>query len=299
MTEPHARPIGLIQAAGAVVWRGDPSAPEVAVIHRPRYDDWTFPKGKLRPGEHVIEGCLREVEEETGLRVLLGRALPPVHYLVRGRLKRVDYWAARVAEHGPAPAGDEVDELRWLPLDEARELLTFEWDAGLLRALTAAPLLTTPLLFIRHGSAGNRQEWQGDDDRRPLDEAGEAQADDLARILTAYRPSVLLSSPSRRCVQTLKPYALREGYEIRRERLLSETGYDARDSLRLVLDLLDDGLPAAVCSHGKVLPELLSAVAERRFDEGARLTDTHLSKGAFAVAHHAGGRIASIERYVV
>lgn len=298
MTEPHARPIDLIHAGGAVVWRGDPRAPEVAVIHRPKYDDWTFPKGKLKPGEHVIEGCLREVTEETGLRVVLGRALPPVHYLQRGRLKRVDYWVARVVEYGSFTAGDEVDAMVWLPLDRARERLSFEWDTGLLRALTAAPLVTTPVLFIRHGTAGGRQEWKGDDDRRPLDEVGEAQADDLARILTGYRPTVLVSSPSRRCVQTLKPYALREGLEIRREKLLSESGYDARDSLRLALALIDSGLPTAVCSHGKVLPELLAGVCERRLDAD-RLGDTQLRKGAFAVAHHADGRLVSLERYVI
>jgi 8-oxo-dGTP pyrophosphatase MutT (NUDIX family)/phosphohistidine phosphatase SixA len=299
MIEPHAQPIDLIHAAGAVVWRGDPHSPEVAVIHRPRYDDWTFPKGKLKPGAHVIEACLREVAEETGLKVLLGRALPPVHYLRRGRLKRVDYWAARVAEYGAFTPNDEVDDLVWLPVDKARERLTFEWDAGLLRALMEAPLVTTPLLFIRHGAAGGRQEWKGDDDRRPLDEVGEAQADDLARILVAYRPSVLVSSPSRRCVQTLKPYALREGLEVRREKLFSETGYDARDSLRLTLALLDSGLPTALCSHGKVLPELLTAVCERRFDEDGRLADTQLRKGAFAVAHHRDGRIVALERYII
>ncbi len=299
MIEPHSQPIDLIHAAGAVVWRGDPRSPEVAVIHRPKYDDWTFPKGKLKPGEHVIEGCLREVEEETGLRVVLGRALPPIHYLWRGRLKRVDYWVARVAEYGPFSAGDEVDTVAWLPLDRARERLSFEWDTGLLRALMAGPLITTPLLFVRHGTAGGRQEWKGDDDRRPLDEVGEAQADDLARILRAYRPSVLVSSPSRRCVQTLKPYALREGLEVRREKLLSESGYDARDSLRLTLALIDSGLPTAVCSHGKVLPELMTGVCERRFDEGGRLVDTQLRKGAFAVAHHADGRIVALERYII
>lgn len=296
---PEARPANSIRAAGAVVWRGDPAAPEVALVHRPRYDDWSFPKGKLRPGEHVIEGCLREVAEETGLRVLLGRALPPVRYLVRGRPKRVDYWAAHVAGYGPAPAGDEVDDLVWLPLDRARERLTFERDAALLDALAAGPLRTTPLLFVRHAGAGDRRAWRGDDDLRPLDETGEAQAERLARVLAAYRPRVLVSSPSRRCVSTLEPYALREGLKIRREDLLSETGHDARETLRLALALLDAGQPTAVCGHREVLPGLLAAVAERRCDDPARVPDTHLDKGAFAVAHHAGGRIAAVERYAV
>lgn len=156
------------------------------------------------------------------------------------------------------------------------------------------------LVIVRHGRtvANARGLLLGRADP-PLDEVGEAQADDLARILVAYRPSVLVSSPSRRCVQTLKPYALREGLEVRREKLFSETGYDARDSLRLTLALLDSGLPTALCSHGKVLPELLTAVCERRFDEDGRLADTQLRKGAFAVAHHRDGRIVALERYII
>jgi 8-oxo-dGTP diphosphatase len=297
MIESHSQPTDLIRAAGAVVWRGDEDSPEVALVHRPRYDDWTFPKGKLKPGEHVIAGALREVREETGLRVLLGRALPPVHYLSRGRLKRVDYWAARVGERVGAPDPDEVDEVLWLSLDRARERLTYEWDAGLLRALTAAPLATVPMLFIRHALAGARPDWKGDDDRRPLDEVGMAQVDDITEILYGYRPTVLVSSPSKRCVQTLKPYALRQGLGIRREKLLSESGYDARDSLRLVMTLLDAGEPAAVCSHGKVLPELVMGVCERRFD--GHCGDAQLRKGAFVVLHHAHGRVVAVERYIV
>jgi 8-oxo-dGTP diphosphatase len=297
MIEPHAQPTDLIRAAGAVVWRGDEDAPEVVLIHRPAYDDWTFPKGKLKPGEHAIVGALREVWEETGLRVLLGRALPPVHYLSRGRLKRVDYWAAQVGEDEGFTITDEVDEVVWLSLDKARERLTYEWDAGLLRALTVAPLATTPMIFIRHAVAGARQDWKGDDERRPLDEAGMAQADELAEILYGYRPTVLLSSPSKRCVQTLKPYALRQGLGIRREKLLSETGYDAGDSLRLVMTVLDAGDPSAICGHGKVLPELIMGVCERRFD--GRCGEAHLRKGSFAILHHAHGRVVAVERYII
>ncbi|WP_214108050.1 NUDIX hydrolase [Acrocarpospora catenulata] len=279
----------VVRASGAVIWRGEEHDPEVAVVHRPRYDDWSFPKGKLKTGEHVIAGALREVTEETGLEVVLGRALPPVHYLLRdGRLKRVDYWTARVVEAGVPTAADEVDQTVWLPLDEARRRLTYEWDAGLLRALTAVPLRTTPLILVRHGQAGSRQDWKGDDDRRPLDAVGVRQAETIAAVLRGYRPGVLVSSPSKRCVQTLKPYAAAAGLPIRKEKLLSETHYDPRDTLRLVRKLADE--PVAVSSHGKVLPGLLAALN----DHGA---DTHLPKGAFAVLHHNDGALVSLERY--
>ncbi|MEU4573728.1 NUDIX hydrolase [Nonomuraea sp. NPDC023979] len=270
-----------ILAAGAVVWRGEESSPEVAVVHRPRYDDWTFPKGKLEPGEHVIAAALREVCEETGLTVTLGRALPPVHYLLGTRLKRVDYWAGRVAAEDPFTPGDEVDELRWLSPERARDLLTYEWDAGLLRALPAAPLDTVPLVLVRHGSAGSRQAWHGDDALRPLDAEGRAQAATLATVLPAYRPRTVLSSPSLRCVQTLEPYTR----DITRDALLAEESQDPRKTPALVGELTG---PAVVCSHGKVLPGLIAALGG---------TDRHLRKGAFAVLHRVGERVVSVEHH--
>ncbi|MFJ2028774.1 NUDIX domain-containing protein [Streptosporangium sp. NPDC087985] len=292
MTELDIHPTDMIRAAGAVVWRGPESAPEVALIHRPKYDDWTFPKGKLKSGEHVIAGALREVVEETGITALLGRSLPPIHYLKGGRLKRVDYWAAQAISDDLHTAVDEVDEVVWLPLDEARRRLTYEWDAGLLRALTAVPLRTTPLILVRHGVAGSRQEWKGDDDERPLDENGAIQAEVLADVLSGYHPTELLSSPSRRCVQTLEPYAGRAGLEIRRDRLLSETDYDSRASLRLVSEAMASEQPLVLCSHGKVLPELIPALVDRP-------GDTHLRKGAFMVLHRADGKVVSVDRYIV
>ncbi|MEW9554181.1 NUDIX domain-containing protein [Nonomuraea sp. NPDC050783] len=274
----------LLRAAGAVVWRGEPDRPEVAVVHRPAYDDWTFPKGKLKSGEHVIAAALREVCEETRLTVTLGRALPPVHYLRGERLKRVDYWTARVADDAGFAACEEVDELRWVPLERARELLTYEWDAGLLRALTAAPLETVPLVLVRHASAGSREEWQGDDTRRPLDADGRAQAATLATALPAYRPELLVSSPSARCVQTLEPF----GGELLLEPLLSEESQDPRKTPALVREI---AVPAVVCSHGKVLPGLIRALSGK---------DVALRKGAFAVLHRTGdGRVVSVERYPV
>ncbi|MDR8409917.1 NUDIX hydrolase [Nonomuraea sp. 3-1Str] len=270
-----------LRAAGAVVWRGDAAAPEVALIHRPRYDDWTYPKGKLKAGEHPVAAALREVREETGLRVALGRALPPVHYPYKDRLKRVDYWTARVVgDDGFAP-GDEVDELRWLPAEEARALLTHAWDADLTDAFMAAPLTTTPLVLVRHGFAGSRREWDGDDTLRPLDADGVAQAATLAAVLPAYRPEEVVSSPSLRCVQTVEPY----GAPVRLEPLLSEESQDPDKTPALVAMLRG---PAVVCSHGKVLPHLIMRLSG---------DDVRLEKGEFAVLHRVDGRVVGVERY--
>lgn len=123
-----------IEAAGGVVLdRGDDGAIRVAVIHRPKYMDWSLPKGKLEEGEDWMEAALREVEEETGYRSEAGTELPPVSYLDRkGRRKLVRYWLMEPIEGGFEPHG-EVDELRWLTRKEADELLTYEHDRDLVK----------------------------------------------------------------------------------------------------------------------------------------------------------------------
>ncbi|MEV4471808.1 NUDIX domain-containing protein [Nonomuraea salmonea] len=272
----------LIRAAGAVILRG---SSEVALVHRPRYADWTFPKGKLHPGEHVVAAALREVREETGLTVVLGRPLPPVHYRSSGRLKRVDYWVGRVADDAGLIPDDEVDELRWVPVEEAEGLLSYTWDVALLRSLGDAPLDTVPLVLVRHGSAGSRDEWDGDDEARPLDERGAAQAAVLAAVLPAYRPGRLVSSPSARCVQTLEPYARVAGAAIEVDPLLSEEDQDPRWTPELVAALPPH---AVVCSHGKVLPGLVQALAGQ---------DVRLPKGGLAVLHRAGERVVAVEQH--
>ena len=120
------------------MWRSTPDGGvEVALIHRPAYDDWTFPKGKLYPGESDREAALREVEEETGYRCRLGRELPALSYRDRrGRAKTVRYWEMR-PEEGRFEPNAEVDQLRWLPLDRAAEALTYPHDRELLNALVS------------------------------------------------------------------------------------------------------------------------------------------------------------------
>ncbi|MBZ4323751.1 NUDIX hydrolase [Streptomyces huiliensis] len=126
----------VVRAAGCVLWRHGPDGGvELALVHRPKYLDWSFPKGKLKRGEDAWVGALREVREETGMDCVLGPVLPTSRYPVAdGRLKEVRYWAARSAGGTFAP-NREVDRLAWLPADEARAHLTHERDRGLVDAL--------------------------------------------------------------------------------------------------------------------------------------------------------------------
>jgi 8-oxo-dGTP diphosphatase len=120
-----------VLAAGGVVVRDG----EVAVVHRPKYDDWSLPKGKLDPGEGFEEAALREVEEETGLRCEMGRELASTEYHdAKGRPKLVRYWEMTPLEGEFTPSG-EVDELRWLTPAEAEQLLSYEHDRELLRSV--------------------------------------------------------------------------------------------------------------------------------------------------------------------
>lgn len=136
----------VIRAAGCVLWRRSDrdGRPEIALVHRPRYDDWSHPKGKLKRGEDALRGAVREVGEETGVRCVPGPELPTVRYPVKGRPKEVRYWAAEAApgrsdqpDRGFVP-NDEVDRLVWLPPEEARERLTHAHDRALVDAFLDA-----------------------------------------------------------------------------------------------------------------------------------------------------------------
>jgi 8-oxo-dGTP diphosphatase len=134
-----------VRAAGGLVWRAtfvaddgdEPRAGvEIVVVHRPRYDDWSFPKGKLDKGESFEEAAVREVAEETGLVCELGDELPSTWYVDgKGRLKLVRYWAMRVTGIEPWSANDEIDRRRWVTLDEAAATLTYDHDRVLLDEL--------------------------------------------------------------------------------------------------------------------------------------------------------------------
>jgi 8-oxo-dGTP pyrophosphatase MutT (NUDIX family) len=129
----------LVLAAGGVLWRrAERGGLDVVLVHRPRYDDWSIPKGKLEPGESDERAAVREVEEETSVVGRLGAELPATVYVDRsGRTKRVRYWAMTAAAGDPTPA-NEVDEARWVPFDDARRMLSYQRDGAVLDALPAA-----------------------------------------------------------------------------------------------------------------------------------------------------------------
>jgi len=173
----------LVEAAGAILWRPGPDGPELALIHRPRYDDWSFPKGKADAGEHVQLTAMREVLEETGRRIMLGRRLPSISYPLvgSGAVKRVRYWAAQVRDEGDGGGhfepNHEVDRLAWLTPAEARDRLSRRLDVTVLDAFTAAPVDTVPIVLLRHGTAERRSHKYFDDRIRPLAAKGHAQAE--------------------------------------------------------------------------------------------------------------------------
>ncbi|MGW5649025.1 NUDIX hydrolase [Saccharopolyspora sp. NPDC003752] len=257
-----------VRAAGAVLWRAGAGGTEVALVHRPRYDDWSLPKGKLDPGELPAHAAVREVAEETGFPCVLSRFLTRVDYSVPvaggGRApKVVDYFTARAGDGAFTP-NDEVDELRWLPTGRARELLSYPHDAGVLDAFEESPAESATVLLVRHAKAGKRSEWTGDDNLRPLTEAGQRQRDALHSLLSLFGPARIYSAPRLRCEQTVAPIAADLGIGIATEPLFSEEGYlgdpdAAADVLRRVA-----GGPgtAVVCSQGGVIPDLVARLAD-------------------------------------
>ncbi len=195
-----------VLAAGAVVWRAsdDGIEPEVAVIHRPRYDDWSLPKGKVDVGESEPITAVREVLEETGYTAHLGRRLTSVSYRVETQgVKKVQYWAARIVDGEFAP-NDEVDELKWLPVSAAVKQLQYAHDRKVLRRFAKLPADTKTILIVRHGTAGSKSRYKGDDRLRPLDKRGRAQAESLVGQLLAFGGDTLYAADRVRCEQTLE-----------------------------------------------------------------------------------------------
>jgi 8-oxo-dGTP diphosphatase len=280
--------VRLIVAAGAVVSR---SGPEVLLVHRPKYDDWSFPKGKLDPGEHRTAAAVREVAEETGLDIRLGPPLPMQRYQTTNGPKVVHYWAGRLVggdDVSTYQPNSEIDEVRWVPLDKAPGLLTYSYDRDTLEQFERVRKKSHPLVVLRHTKARARETWRGNDRKRPLTELGEHQAELLVPLLSAYGVERVVSSSSLRCWTTVAPYADHADLDVEVSDDLSEEDATQASVAEHVRQLLSLKEPAVLCTHRPVLPWVFEAlgVEERTLDPGQML-----------VVHHRRDQIVALEQH--
>ena len=275
-----------VRAAGAVVTRKG----EVLLVHRPKYDDWSFPKGKLDPGEHEVTAAVREVAEETGLDVRLGPALSPQRYrMSNGRWKHVDYWTAKVLGNddvGRYRPNDEIDAVEWVPWKSAMTRLTYPHDRDTLAEARPLRRRTHAVVVLRHGKARSRGAWRKDDRLRPLVQLGELQAERLVPLLAAFAVTAAHTSPSVRCVQTVGPFVDTTGRRTVLHDELSEEHASAEGVAQLVDSLLRGSQSVVLCTHRPVLPTVLDAL-------GA--PGVELDPGAMLVVHHRKGRVVATE----
>ncbi|MDO9484915.1 MAG: NUDIX hydrolase [Actinomycetota bacterium] len=294
-----------VHAAGVVLLRGVQGRYETLVVHRPHRSDWSLPKGKVEMGEHVIAAAIRECDEETGVQAILGPRLPTQEYEALGSPKIVDYWAAKVDAQEEFLPDDEVDEIRWLPVAQARQLLTYEHDADLVEQAATLPA-TVPLIILRHGQAAKRSDFKGKHDhQRPVSGKGRSQAKALVPLLDAYGVSAVHSSDAERCMQTVKKFAKYAQVPVISESALSEENFESnpKKSAARVRDLVSQHHAMVICSHRPVLPTILETLAECMGEDPSRPAwEPRMQPGAFIVLHRAFSpdgtpRLVSIERH--
>lgn len=284
----------IVLAAGGVLWRpGHRESAEVAVIHRPRYDDWSLPKGKIDPGETEPVAAVREVLEETGHHVQLGRRIATVSYPIEPRTKKVQYWSARSIGGSFAP-NNEVDDLIWLPVAAAIKKVSYPYDRKILRRWAKQPPDTKSVLIVRHGTAGSKSRFSGDDKLRPLDKKGRAQAEALVAQLSTFGPTDVYSADRVRCHQTVEPLAEELGVTINNEPSLTEEAYadNPKRGRRRVLQISESHCTPVICTQGKVIPDLIAWWCER---DGVRPDKSRNRKGSTWVLSLADGRLIAAD----
>jgi 8-oxo-dGTP diphosphatase len=292
----------LIAAAGGVLWRpASDGGLETAVVHRPKYDDWSLPKGKLDAGEHALVAAAREVTEETGEALVLGRRSVQTHYTAPQGPKRVDYWLMR-ALGGEFTPNLEIDDLRWVPFGTATEMVTHDHDRAVLDDARRDDVPRAPtLLLVRHASAGNRSDWAGDDDLRPLDRKGVRQARSLAEVLPLFGPTAVLSATRTRCVQTVEPLAEKVGLPVEPLPELGEEEFAADPDAgmaaieRLLEPRAEPGV-TVVCSQGGAIPSALIALGVRREGKADRLDPPSAKGSVWALGGRPGALSADYYR---
>ncbi len=309
---PNAR----VLAAGTIPWRIKSGQLQVLVIHRPEYNDWSWPKGRLGPHETLPETAWRETKEEVGLNLTLGIPLGVIRYKNPNakNFKEVWYWAARVVDKKPRPDSKEVDETRWVTVDEARGMLTKTVDQKPLEILATAydnkQLATIPFIVLRQAKPIPAESWTKDEVDRPLADSGYTQAKAVARLLRAWRPTRVVASKYQRSLETIAPYVKKYGGSVRTKRWLNiKTASDHPKHLsRRLQQELKRLEPTVLCSQPSVIKRVLKEIKALIRDDDTMISPkavtarkkANLSPATILVvqrAKHQGGRIVSVERY--
>ena len=288
----------VVYAAGAVLWRIENNKLKVALVHRGRYDDWAWAKGKVDPGETLPETAVREIREETGLKVKLGVPLGIQRYrLPNKNLKEVHYWAAQVTDKALANSSfkpnEEISQVVWLTPSEARKRLSYTHDHEQLDALLELHkkhrLETYPIILLRHGKARSRATWTGKESGRPLLTDGNSQAEALPPILKAYGAKMVFSSPWTRCLSTVAPYAQKRSVKVRTIAAFTEAANAEKPekTRAAVAEIMSLEKSAVICTHRPVLPTMIEQLEKSASSKlGPKLHLAALLKpGSMAIIH--------------
>lgn len=287
-----------VVAGGAVCWKIVDGEVRVLLVHRTQHKDISLPKGKVDPGESVPETAQREILEETGLHIILGPYLGRVDYLLPSKkAKEVHYWASEVdpgeAERTPFESNDEIYALEWLGIKKAMKKLTYEHDGDILENFQAlfdsGKARTFPIILLRHGKAMPPENWDGPDHTRPLLHRGLLQARNVAAGIKAFGPSLAVSSPAARCLATIEPFIEISGVELKTSKSISQDAYESKGTKAsaAIEKRVAKKTPTVFCSHGPVLPQLVSAAAQIGHGGPSKALEkaTSLSVGSFSVIH--------------
>ncbi len=285
-----------IIAAGAVVWRQEKKEVQIALVHRPRYDDWSLPKGKQDGSESLISCAYRETLEETNLKVSFGPYIGDIEYFVADGLKKVHYWSARLADDSPEfHSNEEVDLLEWHSFESAIEKVTRDSDREIIEKFVNTPFDSYPLIMLRHAKALAREEWQSEDDDRPLEQLGQQQARRMLSLYQVYGLTQIHTSDAVRCHDTVEQMAHALDIPLTITNKVSEYTWkkNKEKAIDYAKDLIKINEPIILCSHNPVLPRMMEKLTKKiDFD----YPSNNLQPGESWILHHNGKKVVQIDR---